>query len=92
MARLSEALAFVVKKKKRDEWVLVGDAECIRSTALALLVRVPYSVTAKLPLRPSMEVWIPKSQLHPTENEITKLGDKGFLVIKDWIAKEKGLL
>lgn len=87
----ADALAFVVKKKKRDEWVLVGDAKCIRETERAILVRVPYSVTAKLPLRPSMEVWIPKSQLHPTENEVAKLGDEGFLVIPEWIVKEKGL-
>lgn len=89
----ADALAFVVKKKKRDDWVLVAEAKCIRETDKAILVRVPPArVLGKKGLTyiPT-EVWIPKSQLHPTENEVAKLGDEGFLVIPEWIVKEKGL-
>lgn len=83
----------VAKKPKAPEWVLVGDAECIRETERALCVRVPRTMDPKAdPLhRLKMEIWVPKSQLHQVENEIRKTGDKGFLVIPEWLAKEKGL-
>ncbi len=34
--------------------------------------------------------WFPKSQIED-ETEVAKKGDKGKLVISDWIATEKGL-
>lgn len=83
-----------VKKTEETKWVLVGDAQCIRETALALCVRVPRTMDPKAdPLhRLKTEIWVPKSQLHPTENEIGGTGHSGFLVIPEWLAKEKGLL
>lgn len=80
-----------VKKPEAPKWVLVGDAECIRETALALCIRVPRSYVNDPLMRLKTEIWVPKSQCHPTENEIGKQGDKGFLVIPEWLAKEKGL-
>lgn len=37
------------------------------------------------------EIWIPKSQI--TDNsEVLEKGDKGMLIITQWIASEKGLV
>lgn len=36
------------------------------------------------------EVWIPQSQIDD-DSEVWKAGDKGTLVISDWIATQKGL-
>lgn len=71
---------------RRREWFLVANVTCIRETDKALLVRVP----ALKEGNPPTEDWVPKSQLHDEENEITTVGDVGMLVCSEWIAKEKG--
>lgn len=66
-------------RKQEDKWVLVGPCMCIRETAKALLIRFE-----------KQETWVPKSMLHPEENEIEGTGHQGFLVLPEWLAKEKG--
>ena len=85
-------MGLIRKPKKREDWVLVGDTECVRTTERALLIRAPRMLGKRWLTNLDVEFWIPKSQLHPTENEVSRLGDKGFLVIPEWLAKEKGLL
>lgn len=36
------------------------------------------------------EIWIPKSQIHE-DSQVRELGDRGELVIPEWLAIEKGL-
>ena len=38
------------------------------------------------------EYWIPKSQIDSDESNVDSEGDKGILVVTDWIAEEKGLV
>lgn len=64
----------------RNEWALIGPVQCVWSTERSVKVLLKGDI---------LGVWIPKSQLHPTENEITKTGDEGMLVIPVWLAKEK---
>ena len=54
---------------------------CIAETEAAILVQID-----------DEEVWIPRSQLHPEDNEVREVGDVGELVITEWIAEEKGLV
>ena len=49
------------------------------------------SDAALLVLIDGNEVWIPKSQLSD-ESEIQEKGDKGLLVIPEWLAIEKELV
>jgi hypothetical protein len=37
------------------------------------------------------KVWIPKSQIDDA-SEVYKDGDRGVLVVTEWIAKQKGLI
>lgn len=67
-------------KNNPDNWVLIGpDVICVRETDKALLVKFE-----------NKEAWVPKSQLHPEENEIRESGDMGMLVVRRWIAEQKG--
>lgn len=72
----------------RNSWALIAGCTAIKETDKAILVRVA-SVDGK---GPSTEAWVPKSQLHPEENEINESGDVGMLVIREWLAIEKGWL
>lgn len=67
---------------------LIADCAVIRESDRALLVRVPPIPPRKF----HVEFWVPKSQIDKEESEVLKLGDQGFLVIPEWLAKEKGLL
>ena len=58
------------------------DAEVIAVTLAAVRVR--------LPDRPQA-VWIPQSQIDD-DSEVWKLGDKGKLVVSEWIAIQKELV
>lgn len=71
---------------KRREWFLIADVVCIRVTEKAILVRVPSLTKGGVPL----EGWVPRSQLHPDENEINDVNDRGMLIIPSWLAEEKG--
>ena len=55
------------------------EAKCVGETADALLCLVD-----------DLEVWIPKSQIDD-DSEVTKRGDKGELIIPEWLAVERGL-
>lgn len=84
------ALDAMAAKVLRDEstikWALIGPVRCTYTTPKALLVRLD-------DVHPDeVGTWIPRSQLHPEENEINKQGDTGMLVIPEWLAKEKGWL
>lgn len=37
------------------------------------------------------EIWIPKSQI-AAESDVQGAHDKGTLIVKEWIAREKGLI
>jgi hypothetical protein len=83
----------VAYTRKPETWALIAGATCLRQTDKALLIRVPAMPELEKRLgHGDKEFWIPKSQLHSTENEVSKVGDMGFLVIPEWLAKEKRLL
>ena len=56
------------------------DAECIAETAMSVLVKIDGD-----------EYWIPKSLLHPEDNEITTMGDTGVLCVVKWFATKEGI-
>lgn len=64
-----------------SDLAFISDAECIRESAKAILVKVD-----------GVEVWIPKSQI-ADESEVWSLKNAGpgDLVIPQWLAEEKGL-
>lgn len=62
-------------------YALVGPVRCVAATDKAIQVKWE-----------GAHVWLPKSMLHPTENEIRKPGDEGMLIIPEWLAKLKGWL
>lgn len=72
----------IPKPRTGSEWVLIGPCVCTKETEKALYVKRDMHDYQ----------WIPKSQLHPTENEIEHEGDQGMLVVPEWLAKEKGWL
>lgn len=72
----------------RNSWALIAGCTAIKETDKAILVRVA-SVDGK---GPSTEAWVPKSQLNYDESEVLASGDMGMLVVREWIAIEKGWL
>lgn len=66
-------------KTKTHGWALVGPVTCVRDSVRALCVRFE-----------GVDTWVPRSQLHATENEIKKQGDQGMLILPLWLAQEKG--
>jgi hypothetical protein len=81
-------MTFVRKPPKKETWALIGNVSVLRATERAILIRVPPMGKQILPV----ECWIPKSMINTSESEVLKLGDAGFLVIPEWLAREKGLL
>lgn len=75
-----------VMKRAGGPWALVGPVKCIRETSKAILVYLTEGDDE------FVSHWIPKSQLHPDENEVEGTGHTGMLVIPEWLAKEKGWL
>jgi hypothetical protein len=69
-----------------EETVSIDDVKAIRSTQMALLVRIGGKKEEG-----GMEVWIPQSQIDGN-SEVWKEGDEGELVISQWIAEQKGLV
>ena len=65
--------------KASHGWALVGPVTCVRESVRAVCVRFDGS-----------ETWVPRSQLHATENEIKQQGDQGMLILPLWLAQEKG--
>lgn len=60
----------------------VGDAEVIRETDKALMVRLRDFK--------DKEVWVPKSQIH-ADSEVWKSGDSGVLVVSRWLKQKMEL-
>lgn len=58
----------------------IDDVEAIGETALALLCLID-----------GKEVWIPQGQISD-DSEVWKVGDKGTLVIPEWLAIAKELV
>lgn len=75
-------------KNKPEPWVLIANVVCIRESEKALFVRVP----ALDEDHPASDKWIPKSQVNFDESEVKQAGDQGMLIVKEWIAREKGWL
>lgn len=67
---------------------LVGPVVCVKETDKAVCIEYGEPGYYK----PINTYWIPKSQLHPDENEILHKGDTGVLVAVEWVLQEKGLL
>lgn len=65
--------------RKPTEYILVGPVTCVRTTDKAVLVKFE-----------GREIWVPRSCLHASENEIQEVGDTGMLIVTDYIAKLKG--
>lgn len=63
------------------EYATIKGAKCVGETAAAILVEVD-----------GEEHWIPRSQLHERDNEVTEEGDEGDLVVAEWLALDKGLV
>lgn len=59
----------------------IDDVEVVGATDKAIRVRVDGG----------REVWVPQSQVHDN-SEVWKLGDKGTLVVPEWLAIDKGLV
>jgi len=66
---------------KTDEWFDVDNAECKAETPKALCILLP----------DGREEWFPKSQVSP-ESEVASEGDRGTLVVSEWIAQQKELV
>jgi len=64
----------------RGPLVAVDDAHCIRETDKALLVR----------FCDGGQSWVPKSQVYD-DSEIYEDGDKGKLIISQWIAEQNDI-
>lgn len=58
------------------------NAEAIANSDNALLIQFEDREEA---------VWIPQSQIHD-DSEVYQRGDKGTLVVTEWIAEKKGLI
>lgn len=66
--------------KQRGPWVEFDDVECIRETEKASLMFID-----------SSPEWIPKSHISE-DSEVWKTGQKGKLIISEWIAIQKNLV
>lgn len=64
----------------KTEYVEFEDVRCIAETGEALCVKFSKD-----------EHWIPKSLLHPEDNEIESYGDTGTLVIPQWFVDKRGI-
>ena len=70
-------------KQYAAKWYYCDDVLVARETERAILVKFPTN---------AMPQWCPKSQLHATANEVWEEGDRGKIVMSDWIARQKGWL
>ena len=57
------------------------DCTVLRATGKALLCHIPDG---------DADYWIPHAHVDD-DSEVWKVGDRGDLVVSDWIAEEKGL-
>lgn len=64
---------------EKTEYVEI-DAECIHETEEALLVLIE-----------GEKYWVPKSLLHPEDNEVASKGDTGVLCVPKWFSDKEGL-
>jgi len=64
---------------RAEDWVEIDDVACKIETEKAILVVVS-----------GEEHWLPKMALSD-ESEVQGRGDKGILIIKEWLALERGI-
>ncbi len=70
-------------KEYGEKNVVIDDAECIRDSGKAVLIRA--TIDGKV-----HEFWVPQSQVHK-DSEVWVLKDKGKAVFAKWVAIERGL-
>jgi Holliday junction resolvasome RuvABC DNA-binding subunit len=91
IAKLRETTKFdgtaAIEISSDGKYVAIADVTCLHKTAKkdekaqgAILVNCK-----------GHEYWIPTVQVAPM-SEVTEVGDKGILVIKKWIAEQKGFV
>lgn len=71
----------IVLRRYAASWMCCDDVLVVRESERALLVRFPNNI---------MPQWVPKSQLHASANQVWNEGDRGRIVMSDWIARQKG--
>ena len=69
------------------KYVAIADVTCLHKTAK----KDEKAQGAVLVSCQGHEYWIPTVQVAPM-SEVTEVGDKGILVIKKWIAEQKGFV
>lgn len=62
--------------------VVIEDAECIRESPKAVLIKASIDGRTK-------EFWVPQSQVHK-DSEVWVLKDKGKVIFAKWVAIERG--
>lgn len=70
---------------EHDDQVTVLGVQCIRATAMAILVLIPSGGS-----RAPREQWIPQSVIDD-DSEVFAQGDVGKLVVKGWWGRKEGL-
>lgn len=68
-----------MKKKENEVIVKIDGVTCVAITDKALKVEID-----------NFEAFLPKSLLKSTN--LVNVGDKGFIELPEWLAKERGLL
>lgn len=68
--------------EKDERYLVFENTSCDRMTQAAILVH--FEDLGK-------EAWIPISQVHE-DSEVFEEGTKGDLIVKSWIAEDKGLV
>jgi hypothetical protein len=70
-----------VLEKYKPGYFLIKNVHCVGDTPKALQVMFPGN---------PVPAWLPRSQVLVQDSDIVKEGDRGNLVITDWIASQKG--
>lgn len=74
-------LWYDMKRNELINWVLIGPVTALRQSASKKALLIKFG---------TMEEWIPKSVIHPTEGDVHQPHEQGALVLPEWLAKEKG--
>jgi|KBSMisStandDraft_5_1062788.scaffolds.fasta_scaffold218765_3 hypothetical protein len=70
-----------VLEKYKAGYFLIRDVHCVGATPKAIQVMFPGN---------PVPAWVPRSQIYVQDTDIVKEGDRGKLIITDWIAAQKG--
>lgn len=68
----------------KDDPIPLTNASVLRGSKKAVLVRFEHDGKQR-------EEWFPLSQVHD-DSEVWNVGDEGVMLVKRWIASEKGLV